>query len=103
LANAIILVDMNCFFATIVQLDNPDWRKQPVAVTNGLLGTTIITSSNKAPAFGGKTGMRLKVARRLCPNLIQALSRPNHYAALSANIMASLQQVSPEIEIYSID
>lgn len=101
--SAIILVDMNCFFAAVEQLDNPAWREQPVAVTNGLLGTTIITSSYEARYFGVKTGMQLKVARALCPNLIQAPSRPNRYAALSTKIMASLQQVSPDVEIYSID
>ncbi|MBT3505738.1 MAG: DNA polymerase IV [Piscirickettsiaceae bacterium] len=101
--SAIVLVDMNCFFAAVEQLDNPMWRRQPVAVTNGLLGTTIITSSYEARAFGIKTGMRLNVARTLCPNLIQAPSRPNRYAELSTDIMASLQQISPDIEVYSID
>ena len=102
-ARAIALADMNCFFAAVEQLDNPVWRQQPVAVTNGLLGTTIITSSYEARAFGVKTGMRLGVARALCPNLIQAPSRPNRYAEISTNIMASLQQISPDVEIYSID
>ena len=92
-ARAIALADMNCFFAAVEQLDNPVWRKQPVAVTNGLLGTTIITSSYEARAFGIKTGMRLNKARELCPDLIQAPSRPDRYAALSTNIMAALQQI----------
>jgi len=99
----IILVDMNCFFAAVEQLDNPAWRQKPVAVTNGLLGTTIITSSYEARAYGVKTGMRLRQARMLCPTLIQAPSRPNRYAAISTKIMASLQQISPDVEIYSVD
>jgi len=99
----IVLVDMNCFFAAVEQLDNPDWREKPIAVTNGLLGTTIITSSYEARAYGVKTGMRLKQARILCPALIQAPSRPDRYAALSTKIMASLQQITPDIEIYSVD
>ena len=100
---AIALVDMNCFFAAVEQLDNAAWRKQPVAVTNGLLGTTIITSSYEARAFGVKTGMRLNKARELCPHLIQAPSRPDRYAALSTKIMAALQQITPDVEIYSVD
>ncbi len=99
----IALVDMNCFFAAVEQLDNPDWRQKPVAVTNGLLGTTIITSSYEARAYGVKTGMRLNQARSLCPMLIQAPSRPDRYAALSTKIMASLQQITPDVEIYSVD
>ncbi|MDH5396253.1 MAG: hypothetical protein OEW97_08240, partial [Gammaproteobacteria bacterium] len=39
----IILVDMNAFFASVEQLDNPAWRSRPVAVTNGQQGSCIIT------------------------------------------------------------
>jgi DNA polymerase-4 len=101
--SVIILIDMNCFFAAVEQLDNPAWRLKPVAVTNGLLGTTIITSSYEARAYGVKTGMRLREARLLCPGLIQAPSRPDRYAGLSTKIMASLQQITPDVEIYSVD
>lgn len=100
---AIILVDMNCFFAAVEQLDNADLREKPIAVTNGLLGTTIITSSYEARAYGVKTGMRLPEARQLCPTLIQAPSRPDRYAELSTRIMLSLQNISPDVEIYSVD
>jgi DNA polymerase-4 len=99
----IALVDMNCFFASIEQLDNPQWRYRPVAVTNGKLGSTIITASYEARAYGVKTGMRLREARELCPQLIQAASRPQRYAELSTRIMASLRNVTPDIEVYSVD
>ena len=99
----IILVDMNCFFAQIEQQDNPFWRNRPVAVTNGGQGTTIITSSYEARAYGVKTGMRLKEARMLCPDLIQAASRPHRYAEISTNIMTSLQSITPDLEVYSVD
>jgi DNA polymerase-4 len=100
---AIILVDMNCFFAAVEQKDNPFWRNKPIAVTNGKLGTTIITSSYEARAYGIKTGMRLKEAKSLCPALIQAPSRPYRYADISTQIMESLQSITPDIEIYSVD
>ncbi len=99
----IILVDMNCFFAQIEQQDNPFWRNRPVAVTNGIQGSTIITSSYEARAYGVKTGMRLKEARQLCPDLIQAPSRPYRYAEVSTKIMASLQSITPDLEVYSVD
>lgn len=99
----IALVDMDCFFAQIEQRDNPSWRTKPVAVTNGQLGTTIITSSYKARAFGIHTGMRLKQARQLCPALIQAPSRPKHYAQISRQIMTALVDMTPDIEVYSVD
>jgi len=102
-SRVIILIDMNCFFAQIEQQDNPFWRNRPVAVTNGSQGTTIITSSYEARAYGVKTGMRLKEARLLCPELIQAASRPHRYAEISTNIMASLQSITPDLEVYSVD
>lgn len=73
---ALVLVDMNAFFASVEQRDFPELRGQPVAVTNSVEGTTIITSSYEARAFGIHTGMRLKEARRLCPRLIQRPTRP---------------------------
>lgn len=99
----IILIDMNCFFAQIEQQDNPFWRNRPVAVTNGMQGTTIITSSYEARSYGIKTGMRLKEARQLCPELIQAASRPYRYAEISTDIMAALQSITPDLEVYSVD
>jgi len=99
----IILMDMNCFFAAVEQQDNPAWQGKAIAVTNGRQGTTIITSSYEARAYGIKTGMRLKQARQLCPDLIQAASRPEVYAAISVRIMASLQNITPDIEVYSVD
>lgn len=100
---AIILVDMNAFFASIEQLDFPKLRGKPIAVTNGELGTCIITCSYEARKFGIKTGMRLKEAKRLCPALIQAPSRPERYTEISMRIMEALEQVTPTIEIFSVD
>jgi DNA polymerase IV len=102
-SRAILLVDMNAFFASVEQLDTPELRGQPVAVTNGRQGSCIITSSYEARAFGVKTGMRLREARLLCPGLKVCPSRPKRYAALSSRIMAALSEVSPDIEVFSID
>ena len=100
---AILLVDMNAFFASIEQRDHSEWRGQPVAITNGLQGSCIITCSYEARAYGIKTGMRLKQARQLCPGLIQCPAHPERYAATSAAIMGALQDITPDIEIFSVD
>ncbi len=99
----ILLVDMNAFFASVEQRDHPEWQGQPVVITNGSEGTTIITSSYEARAHGVKTGMRLPEARRLCPRLIRIPSRPNHYAEVSTAIMRALYSITPLIEIFSVD
>lgn len=99
----IILVDMNAFFASVEQMDKAEWQGRPIAVTNGVQGTTIITSSYEARAWGVRTGMRLKQARILCPELIQAPARPERYAAISTRIMHTLTQITPDVEVFSVD
>ena len=100
---AIILVDMNAFFASIEQLDFPELQGQPIGITNGWDGTTIITSSYEARAYGIRTGMRVKEARLLCRDFIQRPSRPKRYTKISSCIMKSLNAFTPDIEIFSVD
>jgi len=100
---AIMLVDMNAFFASIEQRDHPEWRGRPVAITNGRQGSCIITCSYEARAYGVRTGMRLKKARQLCPELIQCPARPERYAATSVAIMQALRGITPDIEVFSVD
>ena len=102
-ARAIILVDMNAFFASIEQLDHPEWRGRAIGITNGKQGTCVITCSYEARAFGVKTGMYLKEACRLCPELIQVASRPNRYVEVSTAIMKALRALTPDLEIFSVD
>lgn len=102
-SRAIILMDLNAFFASIEQLDHPELRGRPVAVTNGEVGTCIITCSYEARHFGVKTGMRIYQARRQCPFLVQVAARPDRYAEVSSRIMEALHEITPDIEIFSVD
>ncbi|NOQ89047.1 MAG: DNA polymerase IV [Gammaproteobacteria bacterium] len=100
---AIVLLDMNAFFASIEQRDFPSLLGQPVAITNGMRGSCIITCSYEARAFGICTGMRIREAIQLCPHLLQRPTRPRVYAKVSRNIMHSLVEVCPDIEVFSVD
>lgn len=100
---AIALLDMNAFFASVEQRDFPSLLGQPVAITNGMRGSCIITCSYEARAFGIRTGMRVREALRLCPHLLQRPARPKVYAKVSRNIMHSLVNVCPDIEVFSVD
>ena len=100
---AIVLLDMNAFFASVEQRDFPSLLGHPVAITNGMRGSCIITCSYEARAFGIRTGMRVKEALTLCPQLIQRPTRPKVYAKVSRNIMHSLINVCPDIEVFSVD
>ena len=100
---AIILVDMNAFFASIEQLDFPELQGQPIGITNGWDGTTIITCSYEARAFGIKTGMRVREAKQLCANFIKRPSRPKRYTEISSRIMRELISFTPDVEVFSVD
>ncbi len=100
---AIIHIDMNAFFASVEQRDFPALRSKPVGVTNGEVGTTLITCSYEARAKGVRTGMRIYEARKLCPGLIQRPARPKVYAEISTRIMRALTTLSPDVEVFSVD
>lgn len=100
---AIILVDMNAFFCSVEQLDNPELQGRPIGITNGSQGTCIITCSYEARAFGIHTGMRLREAKRLCPEFIRIPSHPRRYAEVSSNIMDALTMLTPDVEVFSVD
>lgn len=100
---AIILIDMNAFFASIEQRDCPEWQGRALAVTNGKQGTCIITCSYEARTYGIKTGMRLQEAKRLCKKLIQVPARPERYVEVSSAIMKALTCLTPDVEIFSVD
>ncbi len=99
----ILLADMNAFFASVEQVDHPEWRGRPVALTNGAVGTCIITCSYEARAHGVRTGMHIREALARCPDLIRASSRPRRYAEVSSTIMRALARFTPDIEIFSVD
>ncbi|MBI3546292.1 MAG: DNA polymerase IV, partial [Gammaproteobacteria bacterium] len=100
---AIIHIDMNAFFASVEQRDFPELRGKPVGVTNGVAGTTLITCSYEARAVGVKTGMRIYEARKFCPSLIQRPARPKVYVGISTRIMHALRDISPDVQVFSVD
>lgn len=102
-SRAIVLIDMDAFFASIEQHDHPELRARPIGITNGLTGTCFITCSYEARQYGIKTGTRIKQALRLCPDVIQVPARPYRYAEVSTNIMSALQNITPDVEVFSVD
>ncbi len=99
----IIHIDMDAFFASVEQMDNPDLRGRPVIVGGSSDRGVVSTCSYEARAFGVHSAMPMVVARRLCPQAVIVRGRYQRYAELSHAIMSALKDFSPLVEPASVD
>lgn len=95
-------IDMDAFFASIEQLDDPSLRDRPVVVGNGLRGV-VSAASYEARRFGVHSAMPVSTARRLCPEAIFVSGRRERYREVSHKVMTVLHDFSPYVEPASID
>ncbi|MHC1692180.1 MAG: DNA polymerase IV [Sphaerochaetaceae bacterium] len=96
-------VDMDAFFASVEQLDHPEYRGLPVIV--GGLGArgVVSTCSYEARAFGVHSAMPMFQAHRLCPQAIYVQGRMQRYSQMSQQIVGILSTFSPDVQQISID
>lgn len=99
----IIHVDMDAFFASVEQRDNPDLRGKPVAVGGGSERGVVAAASYEARKFGVRSAMASVTARRKCPELIFVKPRFEAYRAVSQQIRAIFAEHTPLIEPLSLD
>jgi len=99
----IIHVDMDAFFASVEQRDNPDLRGRPVAVGGGGPRGVVAAASYEARAFGVRSAMPGGRARRLCPDLIFVPPRFEAYRAVSQQIHAIFARFTDIIQPLSLD
>ena len=99
----IMHVDMDAFYASVEQRDNPALRGMPVIV-GGLTGRGVVaTASYEARQFGVHSAMSMKMARRLCPNGVFLPVRMAHYRRISHQIRLILSRYSPFVEPLALD
>jgi DNA polymerase IV len=103
MAKLIICVDMDAFFASVEQRDNPALRGKPIAVTGSGERTVITTSSYEARRYGVKTGMTIYQAKKLCPRIIFVVGNNTKYAQICVMFEEICLRFTPDVEIYSID
>jgi len=95
----ILHADLDAFYASVEQRDDPRLRGKPVIVGQGV----VLAASYEARAYGVKTAMNGGEARRLCPKAIVVSPRMSAYSEASKSVFAIFNNVSPLVEGISID
>jgi len=98
-------VDLDAFFASVEQLDHPEWKGMPVIVGGkpGDRRAVVSTASYEARKFGVHSAMPLFQAVRLCPNGIYVRGRMERYHEKSQEVMAIFRNYSPDVQQMSVD
>lgn len=103
-ARAVLLVDLDAFFASVEQLDHPAWRGKPVIVGGSPDRRGVVsTCSYEARAFGVRSAMPSSQAAVLCPRAIWTEGRFHRYREVSNQVMGILFDETPHVRQVSID
>ncbi|GGB22619.1 DNA polymerase IV [Flexivirga endophytica] len=91
--------DLDSFYASVAQRDDPALRGKPVAVGGGI----VLAASYEAKAMGVRTAMSGRIARRLCPGLIEVPATFTAYVEASRAVFEIFRDITPIVEGVSID
>ena len=104
IGTAIILMDLDAFFASVEQLDHPEWKGKPVIVGGDPAKRGVVsTASYEARKYGVHSAMPSSTAARLCPQAVWTPGNFHRYRELSQKVMGILQDESPHLMQVSID
>ncbi len=98
-----LLVDINSYFATLLQQENPKLRGRPVAIVKDLGRTCIIAASKEAKKKGVQTGSNVVTAKHKAPDLIEMKAEFDLYLSATNQLNKLFHQISPQVYLYSLD
>src|SRR5680860_1014392 len=99
----IIHVDMDAFYASVEQLDNPELRGKPIAVGGSSQRGVVAAASYEARQFGVRSAMSSVLAKRNCPELIFVKARFDRYKEVSKQIRKVFYEYTDLVEPLSLD
>jgi DNA polymerase IV len=99
----ILHIDMDAFFISVEQRDNPSLRGKPAAVCGSLSRSVVTSATYEARPYGIRAGMSTQEAKRRCPQLILVEGNHSKYTETAARIFSVLKKFTPLVEVASID
>ncbi len=99
----ILHLDLDAFYASVEQLDDPSLRGRPVIVGGPSRRGVVCAASDEARRFGVRSAMPTARARRLCPDGVYLPPRFGRYAELSERVFAVYRRYTPLVEPLSLD
>src|SRR3989344_6340738 len=102
-SKTLLHLDMNSYFATLLQQENPNLRGKPIGIVKDIGRTCLIAVSKEAKKFGIKTGCLLADAKALCPDIMCLKAEFDRYLDATKRLKKIFTQVTPDLFIYSLD
>ncbi len=99
----ILHIDMDAFFISVEQRDDPLLRGKPAAVCGSLSRSVVTSATYEARPYGIRAGMSTQEAKRRCPPLILVKGDHSKYTETASRIFSILKEYTPLVEVASID
>ncbi len=100
---SILHVDMDAFYASVEQRDNPELRGKPLAVGGTSNRGVVAAASYEAREYGVRSAMPMRDALRRCPHLLRVRPRMAHYKTVSRQVFEIFRSFTPLVEGLSLD